>query len=211
MSEPFIGEIRTFGFTYAPQQWTFCAGQFVTVSENDALFSLLGTNYGGDGRVTFGLPNLTSRMPMGCSMGTPNPPDFQSYPIGFMVGNQIHTLTTPEMPRHNHPATFTSSGGGGSAKLEATTEEGEASTPGEGMYLSQTKSTGGPQDQPENIYKSNPTPGSLVTLGGVSGGGGSGGSVTVDNNGGRQSFAILNPVVALNFSIALLGIYPSRN
>ncbi len=209
MSEPFLGEIKMLGFSFSPRGFTFCAGQLMPIAENQALFALLATQYGGDGRTTFGLPNLTSRLPMGFNMGDSQ--GLQAYPPGTMMGSQHHSLQVFEMPLHNHSATFTAEGEGGPAQLEATTEEGDASTPSPGAYLSQTKATGGPQDHPENIYKSGPTPGSLVSLGGVSGGGASGGTVQVGDTGEGQSFSIMNPVIAINFSIAIQGLFPTRN
>ncbi|WP_347330752.1 hypothetical protein [Marinimicrobium locisalis] len=93
--------------------------------------------------------------------------------------------------------------------MKATTEEGDATTPSQGAYLSKTKATGGPQDKDENIYKSNPSDESLVSLGGVSGS--ASGTVQVGTAGGGQPFNIQNPFMALNFSIALQGLFPPRN
>ena len=97
--EPFIGEIRMFGGNYAPRQWAFCDGQLLAVSQNDALFSLLGTIYGGDGRTTFGLPDLRGRVPINFGQGgglTPRP-------IGVRYGVETVPLSLDQIPPHNHP------------------------------------------------------------------------------------------------------------
>ncbi|ROQ21518.1 microcystin-dependent protein [Marinimicrobium koreense] len=206
MSEPFIGQIQMFGFDFPPRGWSLCQGQLIAISQNTALFSLIGTNFGGDGRTTFGLPDMASRAPVGQSRGH-TPPGLTPFRIGQHGGAQTHTMIETELARHTHQATFTS--GGGNTEVKATTDEGDATTPSQGAYLSKTKATGGPQDQDENIYKSNPSDDSLVSLGGVSGG--ASGTVQVEAAGGGQPFSIQNPFLALNFSIALQGIFPSRN
>ncbi|TQV85345.1 phage tail protein [Aliikangiella coralliicola] len=99
MSEPFIGEIRMFGGNFAPRSWAFCDGQLLAVSQNDALFSLLGTIYGGDGRTTFGLPDLRGRLPVKFGQGT----GLSNYPIGRRYGDESVVLTSNQIPSHNHP------------------------------------------------------------------------------------------------------------
>lgn len=96
MSQPFIGEIRMFGGNFAPAGWMFCDGQLIPISENDALFALIGTTYGGDGQETFALPNLQSRVPVHTG-GT------LSYQIGETGGVESVTLTTQQIPAHSHP------------------------------------------------------------------------------------------------------------
>lgn len=98
MSEPFTGEIRMFGFNFAPRNWAFCNGQLLPISQNSALFSLLGTMYGGDGRTTFGLPNLQSRVPVHQGTG----PGLSNRQMGQTGGAETVTLTIPEMPSHTH-------------------------------------------------------------------------------------------------------------
>ena len=93
MSEPFVGEIRMFAGTFAPMGWAFCDGQLLAISQNDALFSLLGTTYGGDGRTTFGLPDLRGRFPMHQGSG---------HPMGQKSGEEKVSLTTGQLPSHAH-------------------------------------------------------------------------------------------------------------
>lgn len=99
MSEPFIGEIRMFAGNFAPRGWALCDGQLLAVSQNDALFSLLGTIYGGDGRTTFGLPDMRGRIPIHAGNG----PGLSSRRLGTKGGSQKVTLTANQLPSHTHP------------------------------------------------------------------------------------------------------------
>jgi len=98
MSDPFVGEIRMFAGNFAPRGWALCDGQLIAVSQNDALFSLLGTIYGGDGRTTFGLPDMRGRIPVNRGSG----PGLTPRNIGSRTGDERVTLTTPELASHNH-------------------------------------------------------------------------------------------------------------
>ncbi len=95
---PYVGEIRMFAGNFAPNGWMFCEGQTLPIAENEVLFQLIGTTYGGDGEETFNLPNLASRVPI--HMGTG--PDGTTYQIGEMAGTEQETLTTQQIPIHNH-------------------------------------------------------------------------------------------------------------
>src|SRR5215218_2906106 len=101
MPEPYVGEIRMFAGNFAPNGWMFCEGQTLPISENDVLFQLIGTTYGGDGQETFNLPNLASRVPI--HMGTG--PDGTTYQIGEMAGTEQETLTLQQIPNHTHALT----------------------------------------------------------------------------------------------------------
>jgi microcystin-dependent protein len=94
MSDPFIGEIKVISFNFPPKGWAFCNGQLLPINQNQALFSILGTTYGGDGRTTFALPNFQSRLPLHQGNG---------FTLGERGGEAAHTLTINEMPAHNHP------------------------------------------------------------------------------------------------------------
>lgn len=98
MSEPFVGEIRMFAGNFAPRGWAFCDGQLLAVSQNDALFSLLGTIYGGDGRTTFGLPDLRGRIPIHAGHG----PGLSERRLGAKSGAENVTLTVNQLPSHSH-------------------------------------------------------------------------------------------------------------
>jgi microcystin-dependent protein len=99
MSDPFIGEIRMFGGTFAPAGWAFCDGQLQPISQNDTLFNLIGTTYGGDGQETFALPDLQGRVPVHAGQG---PGISQTYQLGERFGVESVTLTTQQIPIHNH-------------------------------------------------------------------------------------------------------------
>ena len=96
---PYVGEIRMFGGNFAPNGWMFCEGQSLPISENEVLFQLIGTTYGGDGQETFNLPNLASRLPLHFGTG----PDGTTYQIGESAGTESETLTTQQIPIHTHP------------------------------------------------------------------------------------------------------------
>ncbi|WP_047218215.1 MULTISPECIES: phage tail protein [Delftia] len=100
MSDPFVAEIRLGGFNFAPKGWAFCDGQLIPLSQNTALFSLLGTTYGGDGKSNFSLPNLQGRMPMHPGQG----PGLSLHDLGETGGTETVTLLESEIPRHTHQA-----------------------------------------------------------------------------------------------------------
>ena len=108
MGQPFIGEIRMFGGNFAPAGWAFCNGALMPISENDALFTLIGTTYGGDGQSTFALPNLQSRIPMHAGTGASG----INHPLSEMAGAEEVTLTTQQIPAHSHPAIASGDTGG---------------------------------------------------------------------------------------------------
>jgi microcystin-dependent protein len=97
MGTPYVGEIRMFAGNFAPAGWALCQGQTLAISENDVLFNLIGTTYGGDGQTTFNLPNLASRVPVHMGTGAG-----QSYVIGQSAGAEQVTLTTTQIPAHSH-------------------------------------------------------------------------------------------------------------
>src|SRR5499425_2680528 len=100
MSEPFLSEIKMMSFAFAPKGWALCDGQLLHINQNQALFALLGTTYGGDGRVNFGLPNLQARTPMHMGNG---------HTLGERGGEQAHTLSISEIPTHTHVANASTS------------------------------------------------------------------------------------------------------
>lgn len=107
MSEPFIGEIRMFGGNFAPRGWALCDGQILSIAQNTALFSLLGTTYGGNGQTTFALPDLRGRVPVHPGQG----PGLTNRTLGQTGGEEAHTLISTEMPVHNHIVNAKSAGG----------------------------------------------------------------------------------------------------
>lgn len=172
MSEPFLGEIRIFSFNFAPRGWAFCNGQIMSIAQNTALFSLLGTTYGGDGRTTFALPNLQSRVPLHFGHGA----GLSSYSLGEQGGQETVTLATGQMPSHSHQAMGSTAGG-------------SADSPA-GAVMAQASRL--------NIYGS---PQSLTPMA----------AQAVGAAGGNQPHENRPPYLALNFCIALQGIFPSRS
>ncbi len=112
MTEPFIGEIKMGGWNFAPRGYAFCNGQLLSIAQNTALFSLLGTTYGGNGQTTFALPDLRGRVPLHWGQG----PGLSNYVLGEVSGTETVTLTTQQMPQHNH-------------QVAATSEEAGSKTP----------------------------------------------------------------------------------
>ncbi|HLD68800.1 MAG TPA: tail fiber protein [Pseudomonas sp.] len=182
MSEPFIGEIRMVGFNFAPRGWAFCRGQIMPIAQNTALFSLLGTTYGGDGQNTFALPDLRGRSPVGMGQG----PGLSDIVQGERAGIENTTLLATNMPSHNHA---TSVEVAGVAATPSTVPSATNNVLG---------ASGGGQGQASIWSTTLTTP---VPIAGVVSG----------MAGGNQPFAIRNPYLGINFVIALQGIFPSRN
>jgi microcystin-dependent protein len=189
--EAFLGTILPFGFSYAPQGWATRSGQTISIAQNNALFALLGTTYGGNGQTTFMLPDLRGRAPISFGQG----PGLSSYVQGQVGGAENTTLTMNNMPAHNHPATA-------AVQVQvAGTPTGADNTPTAANSFLGASQNAGPASA--NIWST--ALNSPVNMGGTSG------SVTVGVAGGSQPFGLMNPYLALNFCIALQGIFPSRN
>ncbi|EDM67137.1 hypothetical protein PE36_08901 [Moritella sp. PE36] len=212
--EPFLGSTMTFGFNFAPRGWAFCHGQIMPISQNTALFSLLGTTFGGDGRTTFALPNLQGRSQVHVGNG----PGLSSIHWGQRGGAELKVLNVSEIPSHTHTATF--DGSKASATPATATAEvivnahsglGDQENANSG-YWATAKSGFNPI--PDSFSKSkNTTMASdaievdvTITAGILTGG-----EVTVNNTGGNQAFNIRNPYLGMYNSIALQGLFPSRN
>jgi microcystin-dependent protein len=200
MSDPYIGEIRMFSGSFAPRGWALCNGQLLPISQNQALFSIIGTNFGGNGTSTFGLPNLQGRMPMHWGNGQGLTPRT----LGEFAGAENTSVLLSNMPSHTHTAVFTPSGGG-AAQVNVTTTVGNLPSP-VGNMLGQSPAAG-PTQAPIYAPSTSPVSGQLA---GVSGGGG-GGTVAVGMAGNGLPISIVPPFQAVTFIIALVGVFPSRN
>ena len=141
MAEPFLAEIRIMSFNFAPKGWAMCNGQLLPINQNQALFSLLGTTYGGDGRVNFALPNLQGRAPIHFGQG---------HTLGEAAGEQGHTLNASEMPTHLH-------------QLTASPSQASTGAPGPGVMLS-TSSGAFAYGPPQALVPMDPT--SVASVGG---------------------------------------------
>ncbi len=149
MSQPFIGEVRMFGGNFAPRGWAFCNGQLLSIAQNNALFALIGTTYGGDGQTTFALPNLRSRVPMHMGNGAGT-----TATIGEMGGVESVTLTTNQIPNHTHTlqastATGTSAAPAGNVLAASNAVKVyKAGTPANALAAQAMTNSGG--NQPHN-------------------------------------------------------------
>jgi microcystin-dependent protein len=146
MSEPFLGEIRTFGFNFAPRGWAFCNGQLLSISQNTALFSLLGTFYGGNGQTTFALPDLQGRVGIHQGQG----PGLSPYELGEVSGSETVTLTSAQMPTHSHQVvanatTATSGRTAGNVPARTSGNSYAAAPDGTDMNAGMIGTTGGSQ------------------------------------------------------------------
>lgn len=208
MSDPYLGEIRIVGFGFAPLGWSTCQGQTLAISANAALFSLLGTTFGGNGTSTFQLPDLQGRIPLGQGQG----PGLPLYVWGERAGQTSVTLTQSQMPVHSHQATFAGSGGGSAqvaVTVQGSSQPGNQSNPS-GNYLAGQTGTAR-----SNLYVAPGQAGTPAAIAGTSSGTvaipNPTGTVTVQNSGGSQPFSTQPPYLCLFFIIAMQGIFPSRS
>jgi microcystin-dependent protein len=215
MSDPFLGEISMFGFPFAPAYWSFCQGQRMSISQYSALYALLGIQFGGDGSSYFNLPNLQGRAPVCAGTGPVGVP-LQVGNAGGTTGNPVTApigfmISQANLPSHNHGV----SGVTATTTLTAssTTTSGQSPTPAAGSTF--TNSGGGPGAG--NVYLPSGTgPNGPVNLGGIgttlSGATDNAGTGTPVNTSTNFTVpATMPPFLALNFCIALSGIFPSRN
>ncbi len=186
MSDQFIGEIRSFGFNFAPQGWAQCAGQLLSISQNTALFSLLGTTYGGNGTTTFGLPDLRGRNAVGAGQG----PGIPQVLLGEQLGTETTTLTTQQIPAHSHTAEVAANGGAtlATAPTASTSWFSEYQDLNNKGFL--------------NMFAPNPpAPAKPVTMAGAS----------IGVAGSGQPHENRQPFLAIGYCIAMQGIFPPRS
>ena len=167
MADPFLGEIKIISWNFPPKGWAFCNGQFLPINQNQALFSLLGTTYGGNGQTTFALPDFRDRSPYHVGDG---------FTLGEKAGEPAHTLTISEMPAHIH-------------RLRANNTDGVEVAPSDKVWGKTAV----------NPYIAAASANAAMAPG------------TITNTGGSQPHENRQPYLVLNFIIALIGIFPSRN
>ncbi len=168
MSEPFLAEVRIVGFNFAPRGWAFCDGQILPINQNQSLYSLLGTTYGGDGRTSFALPDMRGRTPMHVGNG---------HTEGQKSGEETHSLAANEIPQHKHV-------------VNATTANANNVDPTGLAMARANERTYAPFDAAQVTPMS---------------------SSFLANVGGGQAHENMQPWLAVNFCIALQGLFPSRN
>jgi microcystin-dependent protein len=184
MSTPYLSEIKIMSFNFPPKGWAFCNGQQLPINQNQALFALLGTRYGGNGQTVFALPDLRGRIPIHFSNG---------HNLGEAAGSTSVTITQQTMPTHTHAMM------GGTAAVAATTANSIPGAPGTNKNLAASiASVQGGGTSPVQIY------GSPVNLTAMS-------PSAVTSVGGSQPHNNMMPYLVLNFCIALQGIFPSQN
>jgi microcystin-dependent protein len=165
---PFISEIKIISWNFPPKGWAFCNNQQLPINQNQALFSLIGTNFGGNGQTTFALPDLRGRAPIHVG------PGFNA--IGQAGGETAHTLTQSEMPEHVH-------------LMNASSTDGNTNTPTGNLLAREVG----------NVYR--PASAGLAAMN----------PAIVSNTGGSQAHNNMQPYLVLNYVIALIGVFPSRN
>lgn len=175
--EQFIGQLIQVGFNFCPREFALANGQLLPIAQNQALFSLLGTSFGGDGRTTFALPDLRGRVPIHNGQGT----GLSNYNLGQRGGTETTIMTTAQLPSHNHIA-----------GMRVVTLLGDNAN-AKSNWLAQT---------PDQDY-SDVSPGGTDFLGN--------GSITVLPTGGGVSESNIEPFLAINYCVAMTGIFPSRN
>jgi microcystin-dependent protein len=196
-----IAEIRGFAGNFAPRSWAYCDGRILAISEYTALFSLIGTYYGGDGRSTVGLPDLRGRVPIGAGSS----PGTSTYPLGYKGGLEQESLTAAQLPAHTHTATpsLTVTGtAAGDVSQPCYNETGDPATPGGNVPA---KITSGYMEAGEADATLAPAQASLAVTGNVTG------NIIVGSTGSGQPFYNVQPYQAINWIICLDGVFPQRN
>lgn len=206
--ESYLGVIEALGFSFVPRNFSACMGGLIAISQNAALFSLLGTHFGGNGTVTFGLPDLRGRIPMGYGTGIGLTPRT----MGQKVGQEFVTLIPANLPSHTHSHSY---GGGGStgASVTVAATAGKKEVPADGDFIAAPASNLGSITSRMYIAPADIPAGQTAVCGGVSGGGGGfdNTQLVIHNTGFSQSFPVSQPSQAVNFCICSQGMYPSRS
>lgn len=181
--DEFIGIVKLFAGNFAPRGWAFCDGSLMSIAQNSALFSILGTTYGGNGQTTFGLPDLRGRVAVGAGSG----PGQQPVQPGQVSGTANVTLLATQMPQHTHT-------------LQATTATGTTNTPGAGVLPAKPSAT--VDNTGDAVTMNMYGPSAPVTALAPQ---------AIGVAGGNQPFSVMQPYTGMNYIICLEGIYPSRN
>jgi microcystin-dependent protein len=181
MAQPYVGQIMIIGCNFAPAGWMLCAGQLLPISEYETLFQLIGTTYGGDGQSTFGLPDLQGRVSVHMGQGN----GLSAYAIGQAAGVESVTLTTQQIPNHNHAA-------------QAANSDGSANVPANTVLANEG---GADKDKVFTYAPWDTDPANMTTLL----------PSMVQPTGGSQAHENRQPLLVLNFIISLFGVFPSPN
>lgn len=177
-----IGEVRMFGGNFAPRNWAFCAGQLLPIAQNTALFSILGTTYGGNGQTTFALPDLQGRFPVQVGQG----PGLSSITLGEVSGSETSTLLVTNLPAHNHTAAASGFYMGGKAERPGTTDSPVSNYHSILAGSSPYSTTSDVEMAAMNVPSLSPA-------------------------GNGIPLSLRNPYLGMNYIICMFGIFPSRN
>ncbi len=186
MADPYVGEIRMFAGNFAPRSYAFCDGQLLSISQNDALFSLLGTLYGGDGRTTFGLPDMQGRVPVHRGTG----PGLTNRREGQKGGSENEVISLAQIPSHTHVL-------GAAGDLDPVEQQ---DSPGDHLLGNSGAQPAYIADDPETEANEYSAPDTDMADDALS-----------EFNGGNQQHTNMMPYQCIHFIIALFGVYPSRN
>jgi len=181
---PVIAQVTLFAGNFAPRNWAFCNGQIMSIAQNTALFSLIGTIYGGNGVNTFALPDLRGRVAIHAGQG----PNLQNHVQGENGGTPVITLTINNLPAHTHTLDALT-GGQAASSLPGTTDIAN------GNYPAMVNGSG-------NAYSTSPSAAKMAASPATS---------TTVASGGSQPFSIMPPYLGMNYIICLFGVFPSRN
>ena len=182
MADPYISMIEAFGFDFAPRGWALCAGQTLSIAQNQALFALLGTTFGGNGTTTFNLPDLRGRIALGFGQA----PGLSAYDLGAIGGAEGHQLLSTEVPAHSHTVNAVRNGQANGANIPANNL-----LMGSGYAIEANNPV-------ENVYS---TAAPSVAMG----------AGAIGTAGGNAAHENRMPFLTINYCIALLGVFPSRN
>lgn len=182
-AQPYIGEIRIFAGNFAPNGWAFCDGSLLSISENETLFNLIGTTYGGDGQSTFALPDLRGRVPVHVGTGS----GLSNVMLGQSFGAETVTLTANQLPLHTH-----------SAQISVTNTDANLTTPTANSSIARMGTLSGRQFIPANSYNTSDPDVSI-------------GSMTTSTVGSLTPVSLMKPYCGVNYIISLFGVWPSPN
>lgn len=185
MGDNFLGEIRIWGFDWAPKYWALCNGALLPVAQNQALFALLGVQYGGNGTTNFALPDMRGRVAAGSSLGGPTGGGLTPYTTGTVAGVENVTLLNANMPQHNHNVVGASTKG---TTVNAT-----------GQLIASTAPAAAASTVAYQIYSGSWSSSTPIN------------NTTIGMDGGNLPHNNMQPYAVVNFTIALAGIYPSRS
>lgn len=178
----YIGQIIIFAGNFAPLNWAFCHGQMLAISSNQALFAIIGTNYGGDGRISFALPDLRGRAPIGAGQGQ----SLSQHQLGQHGGSESNTLNENQMPSHNHQV---------SVKAKCVNGPGNVQNPGGSVWASDASGA--------SISYSNTAADADMGASAI--------EISQQNKGSNSAINNMQPYLALNYIICVNGMFPSRN